>query len=387
MRLRKAIIVVLLIQLFWMYWLDEQSIFFKKRITSMKNDFHLKLIDNNHRHLRFACMGKSKSGFLWYMRCKQLVFYGKLFLKDVSIDELTYEEAANAKTSYDGAIFIKETPKPEMWPIIKKKFRNIYLDVVDGGISLKGYEIDFKFLKMQDPPPVLIVQNVYQQKLYNDTFKTVIIEHMPASLNQTELVDVLSFRHPLQAVSTMEGELSRGVCEEIKTKSVLLKCLSTDNGNTLRKRRNKHRKPWNYGAKKVLEKELNVKYADYAPKIWGVPWLFTQLFRKYDVVVVFTKKGEKLTINSAQRMTNAINAGVITVIQRTGVHAIYVPESYPCGFINQNDLKIVLEKLDQNVSMRIECQKQAVPLINPFRPKTIINKYYDMLTYNLNDHS
>ena len=107
---------------------------------------------------------------------------------------------------------------------------------------------------------------------------------------------------------------------------------------------------------------------------------FTQKYKN-------TKKGQKLTINSAQRMTNAINAGVITVIQRTGVHALYVPEGYLCSFINQNELKIVLEKLDKNVTMRTECQKQAVPLINPFRPKTIMNKYYDLLTYNLNEHS
>ena len=369
MSLRKALIIVLITQLFWIYWLNETLTFFKRRIAFIKELFNFKLFDTNHRHLRIACMGTSKGGLLWYMRCTQLVFYAKDYLKDVSIDAFTYEEAINVKTSYDGAIFIKRTPKPEMWPTIKKKFRNIYIDVVDGGINLKGYELDFKFLKMQDPPPVLIVQNVYQQKLYNDTFKTVIIEHMPASLNQTELVDVLSFRHPLQAISTMEGKLSRGVCEEIKTTSVLLKCLRTD-------------KPW-----KVLEKELNVKFSDYEPKIWGVPWLFTQLFRKYDVVVVFTKKGQKLTINSAQRMTNAINAGVITVIQRTGVHALYVPEGYPCSFINLNELKIVLEKLDKNVTMRIECQKQAVPLINPFRPQKIMNKYYDMLTYNLNEHS
>jgi len=68
-----------------------------------------------------------------------------------------------------------------MWKRLWRTFKKIYVDVIDGTDL-----IDFERLKLQTPPPVLIVQSVYQEKLYNDTFKTVIIEHMPASLNGTD---------------------------------------------------------------------------------------------------------------------------------------------------------------------------------------------------------
>ena len=327
-------------------------------------------LDSQHRHLRIACMGQ-KHIFSWasfYMRCKQLRFYAKHYLKDVIIDSLAYKQAAKVIEPYDAAIFIKTTPDSKLWPNILKNFRKIYVDVIDGDSDVTGNLIDFNYLKTLNPRPVLIVQNVYQQNLYNDTYKTAIIEHMPASLNQTELVDVSSFRHPLQAISLMSSgkyaSLTKDLCIDIKTQSVHLKCLST------------------LKEKIAIEKELKVNYEVYKSKIWGVPWLYTQLMRKYDVIVVFTKKGEKTKINSVQRMTNAIYSGVITVIQRTGLHVLYVGKNYPCSFTNQNELKNVLQTLDKNVSMRMECQRQAKLINNLFLPENIIKKYYGMLTSN-----
>ena len=321
--------------------------------------------DSPLNHLRVACMGRKHtvSWGSYYMRCKQLRFYAKLYMKDVVLDSLTYEQAAKVTKPYDAAIFIKTTPNSKLWPNILKKFKKIYVDVIDGTI---GNHIDFKHLKSLTPRPVLIVQNVYQQNLYNDTYKTAIIEHMPASLNQTKWVDVSSFRHPLQAASLMSSgkysSLTKNLCIEIKTQSVHLKCLST------------------LKEKRAIKNELKVKYDFYKSKIWGVPWLYTQLMRKYDVIVVFTKKGEKTKMNSVQRMTNAIHSGVITVIQRTGLHALYVGENYPCSFTNQKELKNVLQTLDKSVSTRMECQRQAKLLNNPFLPENIMKKYYDMLT-------
>ena len=130
----------------------------------------------------------------------------------------------------------------------------------------------------------------------------------------------------------------------------------------------------------LLESELNVRYSDYSSKIWGVPWLHTQMYRKYDVVVVYTKKGVKMTINSVQRMTNAINSGVLTAIQLTGLHTLYVPKNYACGFTDNAELTKILENLYQNSSVREECQRQAKLINGPFSHTSILNKYHKMLT-------
>ena len=104
------------------------------------------------------------------------------------------------------------------------------------------------------------------------------------------------------------------------------------------------------------------------------------MFRKYDVVLVCTKPGGKKWINSVQRMTNAIFSGVLTAIQRTGLHKLYVPENYACGFTDNAELLKVLEKLDQNNSVREECQRQAKIIIAPLSHKSILDKYHRMLT-------
>ena len=187
-------------------------------------------------------------------------------------------------------------------------------------------------------------------------------------MNNTDWVDTASLRHPLQAISTFSSDRhssTKSICKEIKTNSVTLRCLDT------------------LHQKEVLEKELKVKYNDYQSKIWGVPWLFTQLTRKYDVYVVFTKKGVKATINSVQRMTNSIHSGVITAIERTGLHALYVTKDYPCSFTTQKELEEVLENLDKNITMREECQRQAKIINDLFSPKTLVKKYYDMLMADL----
>ena len=134
---------------------------------------------------------------------------------------------------------------------------------------------------------------------------------------------------------------------------------------------------------KLLQNELNVSYDRYKSKVWGGPWLLSQLFRKYGVLVVYTKKGIKTTINSVQRMTNSIHSGVITVIERTGLHALYVSKSYPCSFTNQDELEKVLEELDKNILLRKVCQQQAKIINHLFDPETIIRKYEDMLRSDL----
>ena len=217
------------------------------------------------------------------------------------------------------------------------------------------------------PEATLIVQNVYQQILYNASFHTIIIEHMPASLNDSEWVSTSSLTHPLRAISSMERH-SFSICKNIRTSSVILKCVESDGDWT--------EIVW----KKLLGSYLNVTYKYYLSKVWGKPWLYTQMYRKYDVVVVHTKTGVKERINSVQRMTNAIDSGVLTAIQRTGLHKLYVPENYGCGFTDNAELINVLENLDQNISLREECQRQAKLIQAPLSHKNILNKYHRMLT-------
>ena len=311
-------------------------------------------------HFRIACLG-TKESVTWdgyFMRCKLLQFYAKLFYaKTITIEPLIYEQATHVKESFDAAIFIKTSPPIKIMPTIWKKFNKIYVDVID------GKKLPFKLWKLQHPPPILIVQNVFQQKLYNDTFKTVIIEHWPASINSTDLVDIKTLRHPLQAISSMQiNPINSKVCKEINTSSVNLKCANSSN------------------QKEFFAKELNMEYDEYKTQLWGAPWLFTQTLRKYDVAVVFTKRGKKVTINSVQRMSNAIQSGVITVIERTGLHTLYVSKNYPCSFTNRVELKKVLENLAKNVSMRETCQRQAQHINQAFQPEIIMRKYFELLT-------
>ena len=385
MKFKSAVFFAFVIQILWLYWSKNLSAKWlhidKKLVQASSTTFDplpskptlsttTSMVSSKlpeRRNLKIACIGK-KHTIKWdsyYMRCTQLIFFAKHHMKDVHIKPLTYDEAFKRKDSFDAAIFIKSTPDLKMWPKLWTTFNKIYVDVIDGPMDNM---IDFNHLKLQFPPPVLIVQNVFQEKLYNDTFKTVIIEHMPASLNSTEWVDVESLDHPLHAISVMnlrDKSSTAGLCKEIKTNSVNLKCADSINKKTL------------------LQNELHVNYHNYKSKIWGVPWLFTQLFRKYDVLVVYTKKGVKTTINSVQRMTNSIHSGVITVIERTGLHALYVSKSYPCSFTNQIELKTVLESLDKDVSMRKECQRQAKVINDLFDPETIMKKYEGLLRSDL----
>ena len=329
--------------------------------------------------LRIACMAPRyvTGGGTYYMRCKQLEILGNTYFEDIKVELMNYDQAVKVQKQYDAAIFIKTTPDLKWWPKIWRSFKKIYVDVIDGnpkngsknqvGSSINPL-IDFDNLKTMSPQATLIVQNVYQQLLYNASFHTIIIEHMPASLNDSEWVSTSSLAHPLRAISSMRRH-SASICKNIRTSSVILKCVDTDYEWT--------EITW----RKLLEGvKLNITYKDYLSKVWGQPWLFTQMYRKYDVVVVYTKKGRKEWINSVQRMTNAIDSGVLTAIQRTGLHKLYVPESYGCGFTDNNELTNVLENLDQNISLREECQRQAKLINAPFSHKNILDKYHRMLT-------
>ena len=86
-----------------------------------------------------------------------------------------------------------------------------------------------------------------------------------------------------------------------------------------------------------------------------------------------------MTINSVQRMTNAINSGVLTAIQLTGLHTLYVPTNYACGFTNNAELIKILENLYHNSSVREKCQRQAKLINDPFSHTSILNKYHKML--------
>ena len=222
-------------------------------------------------------------GGTYYMRCKQLQILGNSYFKDIKVELMNYDQAVKVQKQYDAAIFIKTTPDLKWWPKIWRSFKKIYVDVIDGNPkngsknhvgSAKNPLIDFENLKTMSPQATLVVQNVYQQILYNASFHTIIIEHMPASLNDSDWVSTSSISHPLRAISCMQHQ-SASICENIKTSLVNLRCVESVNETIL------------------LESELNVRYKNYSSKIWGVPWLYTQMYRKYDVVVVYTKNESK----------------------------------------------------------------------------------------------
>ena len=192
----------------------------RKKFPLSLSDVNMARETKKEAYRLIACMApRSRLGWgSYYMRCKQLEILGKTYFKDIKVEPLDYARALHVKKQYDAAIFIKSTPRLKWWPKLWKSFQKIYVDVID---AKKG-GIDFKHLKAKSPRATLIVQNVYQQRLYKASFNTIIIEHMPSSLNHSDWVSTSSLSHPIRAISPMLRQ-SDSICENINTSLVILR--------------------------------------------------------------------------------------------------------------------------------------------------------------------
>ena len=134
--------------------------------------------------------------------------------------------------------------------------------------------------------------------------------------------------------------------------------------------------------KALFEDRLGItNVSAYTHTTWGTGWLFTQLFRSYDAVIVYTKPGWKLENGAIQRMTNAMNAGVITVVENRGVHTEYLGDAYACAFDDRESLEALLNALATDEELRTTCRRQAKQIFQAhgLDTQSILAKYEQAL--------
>ena len=317
---------------------------------------------------RVACTSSHPEWASYTMRCRHLAawfrIYGKrdcdstpefeIVLK--SVNEILIENA-----TYHSIILVKSKIPADLLAN-SKKVGHIFEDIVDQS-----------FQKLPSNVTV-IVQNKFQQKYWQSTHNTMIIEHAPSSIIDVYPPKVESKVH-LNVVSVQQVD---NVCMKLPKSDyfryechVTRKTLSTAGSYDLFVKK--------VGPKSRLAFEREyIKTLSTPSCLFGTGFLFTKFFQQYDIIVVYTKSGIKSRMNSVQRMSNAMTSGVVTVVQRTGVHELYIPPDYPCQFdLSWKSLYTVLESLARDLELRKECLKRAENIIisNKLTVPDIVEKY------------
>ena len=72
----------------------------------------------------------------------------------------------------------------------------------------------------------------------------------------------------------------------------------------------------------------------------------------------------------------ASRASAPLLVERTGAHALYVDESYPCQFRDAPELRALLARLAARPELLAECRKRGLALVEArFSPAAIARKY------------
>ena len=230
-----------------------------------------------------------------------------------------------------------------------------YIDVVD------AFELTPKVV-----PPYMhvITQNEYQSTTWKGSSYTAsVIEHLPAYVNGTAedyMPPPLADGRKLTAVTV--SEWTTEPCFDVASPLFQYDCLTSEH--------------WDRMA--LFKESLGVENVSaYTQTTWGTAWLFTQLFRSYDAVIVYTKPGWKLENGAIQRFTNAMNAGVITIVENRGVHAEYLGDTYACAFDDRESLESLLNALATDEELRNTCRRQAQQIFKTYGLDTqhILAKY------------
>jgi lipopolysaccharide biosynthesis glycosyltransferase len=171
--------------------------------------------------------------------------------------------------------------------------------------------------------------------------------------NQDKKLKAKAFTiHQNLALSVHEksGLKKRSLCMKLTTENVLYDCIETKNS----------------GEESRLFRSKNLTSTETCPRAD----LFNQLYRLYDVLIVYDKG--KAVI---QRMINAMNSGVATVVQNTGVHRLHLNGMYPCIFEDEKGLNDIMSRIHE---LKTECKQVARQIVREFQPRRIIQKYDQM---------
>lgn len=328
-----------------------------------------------------ACVSLHPEWASYTMRCRHLVpwlqKYGRRDCRGVSefiIVLKSFPQIRREKTNYFATIVVKsEIPTDFVASAQGEKLGHVLEDVVDGRFNGSvGTDIIQHFV-------TVIVQNEFQQEVWMRTHRTVIIEHAPTTILEAQDAVSLKMGNILSVVSVQQ---THGKCMKLP-KSILFEyeCIITYNTQETTGSLDLFVGKLGPGSRM----NLTLEYLDLLSRpdcLWGTGWLFTKFFQQFDVVVVYTKPGRKAKMNSVQRMTNAMSSGVVTVVQRTGVHELYVPSNYTCAFGSKaSSLYNLLEHLAENPGMRRKCLIEANEIIDnkKLSVPAIIAKYEKVL--------
>jgi hypothetical protein len=319
----------------------------------------------------------------YHVRCNQLAFLmAKFGHGDVTIRTVSLKQISTEPVHYDATILIKMLAPPDKLGQWHHKLGRQFLDLVD----------DQNFKPTNVPKSIkIIAQNANVRGVWSSTHQTYIIEHSPSLLNYTgwssahqthtaehspSLLNYTGFfpapviDRPLRAATVMESRLNKphkDECFKVKPSAAFdYACLTGHQG--LRQ--------------DLFTKALGISNATaYARTVWGTGWLYNRLFQSYDTIVVYVKQGWKFEFGAVQRMTNAMTSGVVTAVERVGVHLLYVPSSYQCSFTTPDTLRELLVRLASDSQLRSTCRTQAAEILNHHNltADAIVRKYEQML--------
>jgi len=140
----------------------------------------------------------------------------------------------------------------------------------------------------------------------------------------------------------------------------------------------------------------------------GIGLVYNQLFRYFDVLVVFMKGNPlKRKYTSVQRVVNQMHSGVPVLVEARGVFGTFVKEhEYPCHFYSDSDLaqlaaadaanatasaaptkprwtlEQALVEMKTNYELRQTCQRRGIEISNQFSPSMIGQAMLQALGYD-----
>ena len=312
--------------------------------------------------MRVACITRDSNRKLgsFQVRCKELSIWMSIFGSGrYEIIPRTVQEIQKETTKYKASIFVKTLSNKGEFSEESSPLGAQFVDVIDNeGLKPKGLSLRTG----------VIVLNENQQEDWNSTHHTWIIQHAVSFWDDMKFTPKEIEQLPLRAATFSEWGNSGQDCYDIHGSSFTYNCITL---GTPHERENlfQERLPM-CDVSKVIHNPL------------GTGFLFAELFRTFDVIVVPVKRhnkgGWKVKYGAIQRMTNAMASGVVVAVEAMGTFLPYV-SNYGCAFRDADSLKRLLEELARNIELNRRCRQQAKEIVFQFSPYSTVQKYEAML--------
>lgn len=291
----------------------------------------------------------------------------------------SFDDVRAAGARYDVGIAVKAAPPPAVAAL----FDHVLVDVVDAD-AFAGGGVDRHDVRDFPRGASVVVQNPAHAKAWcgaralgRSGGRAFVVEHLAPLMNATSLPAAAEPAGDLRVLTIHEkSRFSKDLCAMAGD----VPGVAYDCEERVHERVNGSRA----GDAAFFARKLGVDAAsvarDLAGTVWGEAYWYSRLFRNYDAVLVYSKTGPKKLFNCVQRMANAMRAGVAAVVERTGAHALYVDEGYPCQFRDAPELRALLARLAARPRLLAECRDRGLALVEArFSPAAIARKYAALL--------